>query len=188
MTKSPHQINTWEHAKKWYENLTADDCNNYPVRNGLESSWVEINKIQGGVVKRRFCSSQSPLQDFIGNGEFGFRSSPEVFMTIIDSFNYYFEKRGSVSLEEIFFGRETAGVGNQSARDSNSEFYHHLSYLFHQQESLNERGRHLGIMKPKTSKVAIVQKLLDSNRIDKNAESILRSYRRWDKKRRDDKK
>ncbi|WP_340676585.1 hypothetical protein [Paraglaciecola sp.] len=183
MSKSPHHKNTWEHAKNWYELLKADDCSQYPVREELESSWEHINSIQDHAVKRRFAGgAKTPLEDFINNGEFGFRSSPEVFMTIVDAFKYYFEKQGAVSLEEIFFGREIVGVGNYSARLANSDLYQHLTFLFDTAETQDEGNKYRGLTLPKKSKLDIVQEFFDSHGVDKNAESTLRSYRRWHKR------
>lgn len=155
----------WQHLIKLGHSFESSVQAEFNLYSSVELERADTDeKIESGI---------TPLGDFLDSVSNGLYPPPEIMRTIAACFKYYLNAKGKVSLEHIFFGRETVGVGNESARRSKENLMKgfnfqyefllqirpHLSQLEIAQEFLNHRGAH-----------------------DTDPESFLRSWRRWKKR------
>lgn len=200
MTKSTHIKNTWSNVRSWRKEFTKKDVDNYPILSSHEELWAISSQINSGVVDRDDDekTAATPIEAFMYLTEMGFQSPPEILMTIRECFETYFAAGGTLSLEEVFFGREKPSIGNYASRQRKSVLYKQFSIAVsldniqakHQKikrlsldviaENMFQRHREL-IYKLKGDELALDE--LQDNFPD--TESFLRGWRRWKNKKSD---
>lgn len=209
MSKSIHQINTWEklHSIKikheqdakdeiefWEsvkkntndENLASkEECG---VSVSLESAYLRAH----GEKNKRLMSihgrddrttlkewGESPIDAFLGLVRMGGYPPPELIKLISECFEYYFEARGKVNLEHVFFGREVPKSGNESGRRKNTELYKSFSRdIFFNKKDGNKLSQVM--LAERHIKHCKKFKLVDEN-FPSDPESFLVNWRRWKK-------
>ena len=140
MSKSPHYKNYWDEVRNWRVKLTDEGVSNYPVQESLETSWnilsCSLYTVNYKGKPHQLLSREddertagTPLDAFNFYIDSGFYPPPEILLWLYDCFSYYLGAKGKVSLEHIFFGRETPSVGNESARRAADEVYRLFSAM-----------------------------------------------------------
>ncbi|RUP78608.1 hypothetical protein C7Y69_14835 [Alteromonas sp. KS69] len=137
-----------------------------------ESSLYSSVELERADTDEKIESGITPLGDFLDSVSNGLYPPPEIMRTIAACFKYYLNARGKVSLEHIFFGRETVGVGNESARRSKENLMKGFTFQY----------QFLLQIRPHLSQLEIAQEFLNHRGADDtDPESFLRSWRRWRK-------
>lgn len=154
----------WQHLTKVdqsLESIVQTEVNLYACEE-IERADID-EKIESGI---------SPLGDFLDCVSSGMYPPPEIMRTIAACFKYYLNAKGKVSLEHIFFGRETVGVGNESAR----------CYKENLMRGFTGKYQLLLQIRPHMSQLEMAQEFLNHKGADDtDPESFLRSWRRWKK-------
>lgn len=137
-----------------------------------ESSLYSSVELERADTDEKIESGITPLGDFLDSVSNGLYPPPEIMRTIAACFKYYLNARGKVSLEHIFFGRETVGVGNESGRRSKENLMKGFTFQY----------QFLLQIRPHLSQLEIAQEFLNHRGADDtDPESFLRSWRRWRK-------
>lgn len=171
--KTPvHFYNSNENLEYWQEKL-LNESSNYPVLEELESSWVllesDYNQGKTKLIDRTKLDSESPLNAFMYMVDMGFYPPPEVLLSLLDCFKYYFDAKGGLPLEHIFFGKPEKGIGNHSAQKARKE---HLTFL-HFSIAIDTENK---------SQYQIAEYVIDHLKLKDDPESLLRQYRRFKKR------
>lgn len=118
--KMVEQTEAWSRVRHYRERLK--DCQNYPVLDGLESSWEVLDSVYDGVVKRADDErvSSTPLSAFFYYVDMGFYPPPEILLALNESYRNYMNAGGNLSLEDVFFGRPKRKAGNYARREASS--------------------------------------------------------------------
>src|SRR5262245_54417511 len=79
----------WERVKYWRERLKNTE--EYPVLNGLESSWKVLDQHYGGIIERASDHkvSATPLDAFFYYIDSGFYPPPELLFALHDAYQMY---------------------------------------------------------------------------------------------------
>jgi hypothetical protein len=114
----PGDGDLWGRVAYWQERLK--DCDNYPVLEGLESSWQLLDSMYQGVIKRANDDrcADTPLAAFFYYVDMGFYPPPELLLALHDSYRVYAASRGDISLEEAFFGPPRRKAGTYANREA----------------------------------------------------------------------
>ncbi len=155
----------WQHLIKFghsYEYSAQSEFNLY--------SCVEMERAD---TDEQIESGTTPLIEFLDSVSNGLYPPPEIMRTIAACFEYYSNAKGKVSLEHIFFGRETVGGGNESARRAKESLMKGFTFQY----------QFLLQIRPHLSQIEIAKEFLDHRGADDtDPESFLRSWRRWKKR------
>jgi hypothetical protein len=162
-------INSWAYI----ELLRSQLINSQFERDiSLEQSWERLNDEYSGVIDREGKPSSTPLGDFLYSAELGFYPRPEILLFLAESFEYYFQMKGEISLEDIFFGKQKRGVGNYSAQQARKEMIQLLDFAF--------IGRDFSISdNPKATDLELAEEIVNKHNLAIDPESLLRKYRRY---------
>ncbi|MBK8069788.1 MAG: hypothetical protein IPK27_19865 [Rhodanobacteraceae bacterium] len=106
----------WELVHALRAKLVSD--NDKPVLESLEHLWQHLQKKQGDVIDREDKVADSPLSGLFHYIDSGFYPPPELMLSLLECWDEYLTGRGSVSLEEAFFGRPIQKAGNYAKRKS----------------------------------------------------------------------
>lgn len=118
----------WQLIEEWHRFLTHEKASNYPVLDGLNEAWEELEPLytfneksilERGTQLRRV--SANPLSAFFYFVGMGFYPPPELMLTLHDCWKTYTTGDGAISMEEAFIGKPKRGAGNYASR-SNSRF------------------------------------------------------------------
>ena len=182
------ESNTWELVR--YHRKQLLNSEGYPFLNSLENSWGLLEKeynsncVSGELIiyrDRDEKMADEPLGAFLYYVDMGVIPPPEILLTLMDSFNLYYEGKGELSLEECFFGKSPKGRGNKSKRTAQSEIY--LRFY------MTVCGFNIGSKNKKTPKKSLdkiaeifffdKKYILGIYDPDKDIDNFLRGYRRW---------
>tara|TARA_Y100000052_G_C2954123_1_gene89138 strand:- start:2768 stop:3445 length:678 start_codon:yes stop_codon:yes gene_type:complete len=154
----------WQHLIKLGHSFESSVQTEFSLYSSVELERADTDeKIESGI---------TPLGDFLDSVSNGLYPPPEIMRTIAACFKYYLNARGKVSLEHIFFGRETVGVGNESARSSKENLMKGFTFQY----------QFLLQIRPHLSQLEIAQEFLNHRGADDtDPESFLRNWRRWRK-------
>ncbi|WP_340676584.1 hypothetical protein [Paraglaciecola sp.] len=156
--------NTWKYIA-WLEEQKNNSSKFVGLQN-LRKQFDEFNDPEKHltleIIKSFF---KSPLEAFLVCVELGIYPPPEVMYAIADSFNLYLYENGELDLETVFFGKPIKGVGNEASRVNKVKQY--------------EKFFMLAFDKPEKSQIELAEKFILDNDIKVDAESFLRSYRRY---------
>ncbi|MEP1384364.1 MAG: hypothetical protein ABJK64_11320 [Paraglaciecola sp.] len=194
MANSTNNKNTWENVRKWQQEFTKEDVDNYPVLSSHEFLWGLFEQVNGRIIDRNEIEkyARSPIESFLYLTDMGFSTPPEVLMVICDCFNTYFKASGELSLEEVFFGREKPALGNYASRTRKNDLYERFSIKVglegisakdqkRKRDSLEVIAENM--FKADGELISIIKTDdLDLDSLNNNfpdAESFLRSWRRW---------
>jgi len=160
--------NSWDYI----ESLRSQIINSKGVGYiSLEESWEQLDELYMGIYERNGKSASTPLDDFLYSTEGGFYPRPEILVFLAESFEYYFLMKGKVNLEDIFFGKQKKGVGNQAAQKARKEMIQLLDFAF--------IGRDFSISNnPKATDLELAEGIVNKHNLDIDPESLLRKYRR----------
>jgi hypothetical protein len=61
-------------------------------------------------------AGKEPLEALFNLVEQGFYPPPELLLALLDAFNAYLDAKGTISLEDVFFGKPTQNAGNFSKK------------------------------------------------------------------------
>jgi hypothetical protein len=89
-----------------------------PVLQSLEESWMALDALYGGIVKRGNDqrTATTPFEAVMFHIEMGFYPPPELLLALSDAYALYRHAAGKLSLEEVFFGRPRRKAGNHAKR------------------------------------------------------------------------
>ncbi len=115
----------WKQIEDWHRFLENDKASNYPVLDGFNEAWEELDSlyaingksiIERGADLRRV--SGNPMSTFFYFVSMGFYPPPELVLTLHDCWETYTGSGGAMSLEEAFIGKPKKGAGNYASRSS----------------------------------------------------------------------
>lgn len=182
--------NTWE----WVESIRAElktDTDNYPWRSASENLWEHVTDIQNDEflnIERADRRGENPLEYLDEALEIPRYPPVEVLATISEAFQIYLAARGSLSLEDVFFGPVKKGVGNYSARKARNKIYLDFQ-MFLQIKNVSCFRRDLPKLSIEEVAIDYINGGIEALFIDKTDEeneyvdpdSFLRGFRRWKK-------
>lgn len=152
----------------------------------LEESWQKIGKREEyqNPYRPSFRIS-NPVELFMMETSYGCYPSPEILIMLFKCFALYFEAKGKLTLEDVFFGKSVKRVGNYAARKANSSRYVEFHY-----QVVRERAVTTVLNKPfsleKLALEFIEMDCEDAPRIvdveSEKVDSYIRGYHRWLKK------
>lgn len=90
----------------------------------LEQAWRQatMNEKRRGLVKRGALGRAGhPLSVLLSHAKFGAFAPPEILLYVSECFEKYLHGAGTISLEEVFFGKPKNKTGNYAGRQA-SEF------------------------------------------------------------------
>lgn len=127
-TVSPFSLDEqWKQIEDWHRFLEDDKASNYPVLDGLNYAWEELDSqyaingksiIERGADLRRV--SGTPISAFFYFVDMGFYPPPELMLALRDCWETYMGNMGTMSLEEAFIGKPKKGAGNYASRKGSS--------------------------------------------------------------------
>lgn len=191
------KTNSWgwvKSIKDWLYKDKQNDIIGKEISENYQRQWnaiVESDRLSN--IRDYEDFDGTPIESFLDDLQFGRYPSPEVMLTIADSFNLYFNSGGLLTLEQAFFDDSHRGKGNFSARlnsKKNYEEFHkaYVNYLLtvNTDESLPSffekfvEGEHL---KTKGTygedSVQYFQKLYKLLYEGVDSEPFLKGYQRW---------
>lgn len=161
-------VNSWEYIEVLRSYITESKGVGYI---SLENSWAVLNDEYSGVIERNGQSSSTPLGDFLYSSDLGFYPRPEILLFLANSFEFYFSMKGEVSLEDVFFGKQKRGIGNQSAQQARKEMIQLLDFSFIARDfSISDN--------PKATDLELAEEIVNKHNLVIDPESLLRKYRR----------
>lgn len=105
----------------------------------------------------------SPLDNFMLALELGEYPPPEIMFAIFDCFKTYFDLKGQLSLEDIFFGKAQKSTGNQASRYSRNYKFVKLAIALEFREE-------------KQTKHSVAEEVIKELNLNDNPTSLLRQY------------
>lgn len=105
----------------------------------------------------------SPLDSFMLALELGEYPPPETMFAIFDCFKTYFDLKGQLSLEDIFFGKVKKSTGNKASRDYKNDKYVKLAIALEFKEE-------------KQTKLSVAEQVIKELNLNDNPTSLLRQY------------
>lgn len=194
MAKSPHIKNTWENLERIQDTITHEDS----IGVSMNDTWELTLKhqfeffdengtpIPSGLAERPKAPTKEkhfsahPLEAFMYYILAGFYPPPELLIIIQESFSYYIDKGGSVSLEHIFFGREKPGVGNYSAQYKRIQKFTRFSICVSMSKVEAKHTKKTPLSQLKLAeKFVNGEWLFETEKLDLDPESFLRKWRKW---------
>jgi len=161
-------VNSWEYIEALRSYIIESDGVGYI---SLEKSWSVLNDEYSEIFERNEQSSSTPLGDFLHTSDLGFYPRPEILLFLAHSFEFYFSMKGKVSLEDIFFGKQKKGVGNQAAQKARKEMIMLLDFAFISRDfSISDN--------PKATDLELAEEIVNKHNLTIDPESLLRKYRR----------
>lgn len=123
-TLSPFSIaEQWQQIDDWHRFLEDDKASDYPVLDGLNYAWEQVEpdyRVAGKSVIERGQDlrkvSETPLATLFYFIEMGMYPPPELLLALNDCWITYTANGGSISLEEAFIGKPKKGAGNYASR------------------------------------------------------------------------
>jgi hypothetical protein len=140
----------------------------------IEEVWDVINEefyAELNIGKDDAPSADNPLASLAFDLEFGIYPQPEVLLQIADTYKEYIHRKGSVSLEDIFFGKPVKGVGNYAARKAKMEDAAFLNVMVQCEELLIDSSK-------KRTQIEIAEEYLIKKGSEEDPEHLLRKMRR----------
>lgn len=177
MGKSVHNKNHW---------AIVDDIRNkldegFPSCDNNVSKLIDkFNKIDEPNRTKGFEKFLTPLEAISLLVSSGSYPPPELMVWLVDCFDYYYQGKGNVSLEHVFFGREVQKTGNYAGRKANDFLFSSFEdwYRFN-----NYKAEVEGLKKPtQISAFSTFQKeSFFGQHIseDIDPQSFLKGWRRW---------
>jgi hypothetical protein len=186
VANSLHLRNTWDCLEKIKQQHDSDLKDEHTHSSYLENAYVRAEGKRNAMLMAKLGEDDrttieewggSPLDAFLGLIKTGGYPPPELMLIVADAFEYYFEQRGAVPLEHIFFGREVPKAGNESARRKN----HRVFEMFTTWSESNLRSE------AKMSQVKLAEKLIAAAKkyhlvepdFVEDPESFIKRWRRW---------
>lgn len=144
--------------------------------NDLEEAWDLLNSRiynDPNLGSNREKNTDNPLMKLGYYLEFDMYPPPEVLLAINKIFQGYLSKKGSIDLEEAFFGKPVKSIGKYSARMAKNKDVLFLDILL-QINDIDTREK-----KNSLSQYEIAQQYLDRMNSEEDPESLLRKLRRY---------
>jgi len=188
MTTSPHLKNTWDFLNQIKRKHDSELKTEGSHSSFLEQAYIRAEGQRNAMLMEnngeddRTTLEQwegSPLDAFLGLIRTGGYPPPELILLLAEAFEYYFETRGAVPLEHIFFGREIPKAGNESARRKNHRIFEMFNH-WTESNLRNEAKLSQVQLAEKLIVVAKKYKLVESDFVE-DPESFIRRWRRWKK-------
>ncbi|WP_447067203.1 hypothetical protein [Vibrio alginolyticus] len=187
----PH---SWERVDEIRKELLTD-TDNYPWRAAAEDLWKETSYAQQDDltnIPRENKRAATPLEALLADLDMPRYQPIEVLVAVKEAFSIYMNARGKLTLEDVFFGPLTKGVGNYAARSWKYESYKDFDFYVnsgcismtkdefteHKSTSLENKAIEFLAygMNPEIAKTYNIAP--DYHNIA-DPESYLRGYRRW---------
>ena len=129
----------------------------------------------------------SPLELFLFEMSYGSYPPPEILMMLVKCFNLYFLAEGTLSLEEVFFGKVVKRAGNFSMRKARSDNFKEFHYqVVREKLSLECSGKKFNLEEFALSFLRISKEHETDcpviNVTEDNIESFIVAYYRWKKR------
>jgi len=188
MANSPHLRNTWDCLEKIKQEHAEDLKEKHSRSSGLEEAYLSAHGERNAMLMEKHGDDDrttlkqwqgSPLDAFLGLIKNGGYPPPELLLLVAEAFEYYFQRRGSVSLEHVFFGREVPNVGNESARRRKNFVFQMYTSSVRDNRRNGKKLTQIEIAE-KIIKIAKKYHIVDPKFVDE-PESFIRSWRRWKK-------
>lgn len=177
--------NTQEYLSKWRVAAQADyKFEDFPRLARLESSWEMIVKQIPFAFLSEVRESQKygdPLSMFMGYLASGYYPPPEVMLSLLSCFEFFYERKGQQSLDEIFFGKPYGKKRNDSFAHYNNMRFRKFE-IYHKKRIVKldaHSGSHALTL------TASFREYLNSEEYSgpkESEEAFLKAYRRWLKK------
>ena len=115
----------WERVKTWRERL--ETWSNRPVIASLAQAWAVLDEHYGDLIKRADAErvATTPAEALFFYIEMGFYPPPEILLAVADAYGAYIQGGGSVTLEEMFFGKPRRKGGPLARRRLTRSRYMH---------------------------------------------------------------
>lgn len=115
----------WERVAFWRQML-ARRRETTPAFDSLESAWEKLDEHYHGVVKREGeRAAETPAEALFFHVEIGMYPPPELLLAVDEAYRVYLEGRGTLTLEECFFGRPPRKGGVLAKRRGTRSRYVH---------------------------------------------------------------
>lgn len=112
--------------------------------------------------------ADKPLEGLAVSIMTGYYPSPDLLFLILEKYLTYHGNAGSISLEEVFYGKPKKGVGNYAARHTKDKEY--LKYYLYLTATSSNK-----------SLLEKTEDYINDNNLNIEPESLLRKYRRLSK-------
>lgn len=124
-----------------------------------------------------------PVDTFMSELRYGCIPSPEILASVYRCFNLYYLANGSLSLEEVFFGKPVKRAGNYSKRRFAKDVYSNFHFSVIRSE--HQDGFELKDFAIQYIKNAEEEPTLNYFH-EENIQSFLKGYERWKKEQKND--
>lgn len=171
LTRTKLPYNSWRYVDNIRDRMIKEASSEYY---DMEHTWDRINQTADYQLDRLEKSSNTPLEDFLYTSEFETYPKPEIIIFLSNCFRRYFNMEGEESLEDIFFGKNMRGIGNQAAKESRTKHLKVLSGKISLQEIETEFGK----LEKKRTELELAEDVVEEMKLQIDPESLLRKYRR----------
>lgn len=163
------------HVQKEHEEYDPED-----TFGDLEQDWQCLISNRNNKYPDSICIEDefydNCLTTIVGMIRMGEYPPPELMVTLVETYDMYIEKHGSVSLEEAFFGKPKRNSGTFSAREFKQKKFDSLKSKMIFEALFHSMG------KTKKSKLKITEEFIKEHDLPDEPEHLLRMfYRSTDK-------